>query len=477
MTNIWADSYKEIRKPFFDTESLEEERAKRDYDGDGQIESGAKEYRGAVHNEIQKKKGGKPDGQDTSSVKESEDRSRKGTDFQGRDYGGTPEEHESQKRSSQAWASLQGGSSKKEKIQKEDVEQVDENRAMARDPEGSQRRKTYSKQPDPSKPGFTGIGNMSIDQIAKMSAKIKKEKTQKEDYVNEAQVANRNPEKYEREQDKKYAPVRGEKRPMPPRGHKDREAFERWYRANVREETLVEVEKKNDSKDKKIDVMSGKNKSERSYKIVINPQIKEEVEEWVAELVEEGYDLSEFTWDEMTDIYVDEMSEGTADMPPRGDAETVSVTNPQLASAKRRAAQAQITADMARIKLQKASAMTKESFDSIVEYLSQRNDAFENLEEAVFDPKRTRMRPASERTQRVMTPAQRTAAEKEARRVAAIHSKGETVLAGLRPQGKRGKVKTTPDAKPAAPEANRTVRGRYDKLAKAATSVLKSAQR
>jgi hypothetical protein len=306
MTNIWADSYKEIRKPFFDTESLEEERAKRDYDEDGQIESGAKEYRGVVHNAIQKKKGGKPDGKDTSSVKE---------------------------------------------------------------------------------------------------------------------------------------------------------------------ETLVEVEKKNDSKDKKIDVMSGKNK------VAINPQIKEEVEAWVSELVEEGYDLSEFTWDEMTDIYVDEMSEGTAGMPARGDAETVSVTNPQLASAKRRAAQTQIAADMARIKLQRTSAMTKESYDSIVEYLSQRNDAFENLEEGVFDPKKTKMRPASERTKNAMTDAQRKAAKKEAARTAEIHSKGETVLAGMRPQGKRGKVKTTPDAKPAAPAANRTVKGRYDKLAKAASSVLKSAQK
>jgi hypothetical protein len=45
-------------------------KAGKDYDGDGKVESGAKEYRGAVHNAIQRKKGGKPDGQDTSSVKE-----------------------------------------------------------------------------------------------------------------------------------------------------------------------------------------------------------------------------------------------------------------------------------------------------------------------------------------------------------------------------------------------------------------------
>ena len=44
--------------------------AKKDYDGDGKVESGAKEYRGAIHNAIQRKKGGKADGKDTSNVKE-----------------------------------------------------------------------------------------------------------------------------------------------------------------------------------------------------------------------------------------------------------------------------------------------------------------------------------------------------------------------------------------------------------------------
>ena len=46
------------------------QKAKRDYDGDGKVESGAKEYRGAVHNAIQRKRGGVADGKDTSSVKE-----------------------------------------------------------------------------------------------------------------------------------------------------------------------------------------------------------------------------------------------------------------------------------------------------------------------------------------------------------------------------------------------------------------------
>ena len=44
-------------------------------------------------------------------------------------------------------------------------------------------RMTFSRsQPDPSKKGFfCRIGNMSIDQIRKMSARIEKEKTQKEE--------------------------------------------------------------------------------------------------------------------------------------------------------------------------------------------------------------------------------------------------------------------------------------------------------
>jgi hypothetical protein len=52
--------------------------------------------------------------------------------------------------------------------------------------------------------------------------------------VLESQDARNNPEKYEAGQKKKYAPVRGEKTPMPPRGDKRREDFEKWYAANVR---------------------------------------------------------------------------------------------------------------------------------------------------------------------------------------------------------------------------------------------------
>jgi len=58
------------------------------------------------------------------------------------------------------------------------MHQVDENRAAARAAGGY--KDDSKKQPDPSKAGFTGVGNMSIDQIRKMSARMDKEKTQKE---------------------------------------------------------------------------------------------------------------------------------------------------------------------------------------------------------------------------------------------------------------------------------------------------------
>ncbi len=63
----------------------------------------------------------------------------------------------------------------------EEVEQVDENRAAARAAGGY--KDDSKKQPDPSKAGFTGIGNMSIDQIRKMSARIEKEKAKKEAFA------------------------------------------------------------------------------------------------------------------------------------------------------------------------------------------------------------------------------------------------------------------------------------------------------
>ena len=60
MSNPWASTYDELRAPY-----LLEKKAKKDYDGDGKVETGSKEHAGVVHNAIQRAKGGKPDGKDT----------------------------------------------------------------------------------------------------------------------------------------------------------------------------------------------------------------------------------------------------------------------------------------------------------------------------------------------------------------------------------------------------------------------------
>ena len=56
MSNPWSQAYEELRKPY-----LEGKMAKKDYDGDGKIESGTDEYMGsrdkAIKKAMAKKKG------------------------------------------------------------------------------------------------------------------------------------------------------------------------------------------------------------------------------------------------------------------------------------------------------------------------------------------------------------------------------------------------------------------------------------
>ncbi len=81
----------------------------------------------------------------------------------------------------------------------------------------------------------TKAGKMHGQDQSKLKRDLEyKRSSRTEEFVGEAQVANRDPEKYEREQAKKSAPVRGERTPMPPRGDKRREDFEKWYAKNVR---------------------------------------------------------------------------------------------------------------------------------------------------------------------------------------------------------------------------------------------------
>ena len=123
------------------------------------------------------------------------------------------------------WAAL----AESGKFSEEEIKSIIWNEGYQRDPEQQEKERKTSKQTDPSKDGFTGIGD-SIEDIMKQNAAMKaaaKKKTKKEGYQ-------RNPEKGEAEERKRSQKVRGERTPMPPRGDKRREDFEKWYAANVR---------------------------------------------------------------------------------------------------------------------------------------------------------------------------------------------------------------------------------------------------
>jgi hypothetical protein len=314
----------------------------------------------------------------------------------------------------------------------------------------------------------------------------------------------------------------------------------------VSEATYGGEPKKEEPKDTRMTVTSADRKANTkawqnykaghpSYKAA--PHVKEEVKLWIEELVEEGYDIQQFSIEELIDIYESveleeaeimkfqkekgdiearmdsnkrrrsktsayytpptkgahgadyrrrhniaptrlrsgsipeeyELEEAdTYGMPAKGDAERQ--TADPMASAKAKAARAKVAKERADFQVaQQAQRMKVSTTEAVIAFVEGRTPLFE----ARFDPKKTKLRPASERTKNAMTDAQRKAAKKEAERTAEIHSKGETVLAGLRSSGKRGKVQTTPAAKPAAPEANRKVKGKEDKLAAAADKVLK----
>jgi hypothetical protein len=430
MSNIWADTFSTIREPHFSEEKKEKEEPGEKKHKEGSAEEKAEDKKGEKETEDDKPKRwwdddgdgkgyekGEVAGKFKKKVKKEEleldeasvtdDRVRRNQKAFGSNY--TPPRDWDQSANSGKGAVLNAKQKEKQRrksLREEELE-LDENRAMARDPEG--RKSGYSKQPDPSKAGFTGVGNMSIAQIAKMSAKIKKEKeTQKE----ERDLSSKN------------------------------------------------------SKNDKLDVRKGIHN-----KVNTKPTVSEELEAWIGELLDEGYDLSAFTLEEVAAIYesvqLDEAD--TYGMPPRGDAERQKAD--PMSAAKAKAARAKVTKERADYQVaQQAQRLKVSSNESVLSYVAGRTPLFEG----VYDPKKSKLKPASERTKTAMTDAQRKAAKKEAERTSEIHSKGETLLVGLTSSGKKGRVQTTPTSKSAAPEANRQVKGKYDKLGKAADSVLKN---
>ena len=167
---------------------------------------------------------------------------------------------------------------------KEEVEQVDENRAAARAAGGY--KDDSKKQTDPSKAGFTGVGNMSIDAIRKMSARIEKEKTQKEEVEVDEAVKGQDTEMRKagaaerRMGDKKLSVKQGEQnadkmqRDIKFFGKLTRkESFSNW-RTDLSEVMTDEIDSK-PVKEKKI-----------NNKIKINPKLGEAVEALGGEILE-----------------------------------------------------------------------------------------------------------------------------------------------------------------------------------------------
>jgi len=232
-----------------------------------------------------------------------------------------------------------------------------------------------------------------------------------------------------------------------------------------------ELHSKND-KNEKIDVRKGiKNK------INTSPSVSEEVKAWVDELISEGYDLSEFTWDEVHEIYetaqLDEVS--TYGMAPAGDAQREKPD--PLQAAKRRAAQAQVRKELSDLQVAKARSQAKlspASEEAIISYLESRYD----LSEGVFNPKQTKLRSASERKASELSPAQKKAAEMKQKRSERLESEADKVLRKVRggsaPRSKNPMGSEAPKPKAPAPEANRKLGSqKNDTLAKKASDVLK----
>jgi hypothetical protein len=251
------------------------------------------------------------------------------------------------------------------------------------------------------------------------------------------------------------------------KGYEKGEVSGKFSKKKVKEERdLSSKTLKND----KVDVRSGiKNK------IQINPSVEEEVNAWIDELISEGYDLSTFTWDEVADIYesVNLTEAGTSAMPPKGDA--VTVTRDPLESARRRAAQAQVRKEIADTQLARAKVSTnKGTNESVIAYLLDNNYIFEG----VYDPKKGKLRPASERTKTEMSDADRRAAKKKQSRDERLEQEADKILNKMRSgSSKRSSAPMgtkTPEKKE-APEANRKLPAgrKQDTLAKKASSVLK----
>jgi len=165
MTNMSEEWRDEIVERYKGKHGQSSDEYKRDRSPGGKMVSGDDEQSGAEYTHGRRVKAENPGSQPDEGGKTK-------PKSQGRMDRGTRADLEYRK------ANLKKKEAEKKETN-EELEYVDENRRAARSAGAS--KDDRKKQTDPSKDGFTGIGNMSIDQIRKMSARIEKEKTKKEE--------------------------------------------------------------------------------------------------------------------------------------------------------------------------------------------------------------------------------------------------------------------------------------------------------
>ena len=210
MTNIWTNTFEDIRKPHFEMEdtytSLQEKKEGKevkkwwDDDGDGK---GYEE--GEVSGKFKKKKKVEEEVEqiDEISLKTKIKAYSASRDVDA-DYAYGSKVHDQGDRIKNAIVKKHG--EKAGEHAERSAETQNFGRGTPRAKPRIEKNRTYRT---------TKAGSMHGQDQAKLKSDLIKRRN--EEYMDEAQVANRDPDKYESGEKKKYAPVRGERTPMPPR--------------------------------------------------------------------------------------------------------------------------------------------------------------------------------------------------------------------------------------------------------------------
>jgi len=145
------------------------------------------------------------------------------------------------------------------------------------------------------------------------------------------------------------------------------------------------IKKAMNKEERQLHSSAGKNDkvdTKKGIRNIINtkPTVSEEVDAWIKELLDEGYDLSEFTIESIFEVYQNLKLEesDTYGMSPMGDAEKQKADPMSVAKAK--AAKAKVTKERADVLVaQQAQRLKVDSAESVSFYVSNRFSIFEEV--------------------------------------------------------------------------------------------------